>query len=290
MRLRPESSSTMARAVADLSRWLGEDGAAPPAPPCRMLFHNWDEFAAGHRVPEHLHQFWQIESVVEGRLRFTVAGRSMLLRPGMGIVVPRGALHSIVYEAPRNRALTVKFHVEHRMALAGPLHLLHGPRHRPLLLALAGLIPPDLGEDALTATVLAAVAGVLGACVAEAVGDDAALAAPALEPAVLVSVRREIARARGRPLTVHSLGARLGLSPSHLAACYRAASGIGLKEAIDQARAAAAARQLAFSDSSLAEIAEAQGFSDGFAFSRFFRRVTGSAPSEFRRQAWSDGR
>jgi AraC family transcriptional regulator, arabinose operon regulatory protein len=276
--------------AADLSRWLGDDGAAPPAPPCRYLYHNWDDCPPGHRVPEHQHAFWQIEAVLEGRLRFTVDGRVQLVRAGMGIVVPQGGRHSIIYEAGVNKALTVKFHVERRLPLAGPLQLLHGPRQRPLLLALAGLIPRDQAEDGFAATALAAVAGVLGACVAEAVGDDAAVASPMQGPGWLLTVHREIARARGQPLPVQALAARVGLTASHLAARFRTATGQGLKEAIDQARAAAVARQLAFSDSSLAEIAAAFGFSDGFAFSRFFRRVTGSAPSAFRQRAWSDGR
>ncbi|MCC6858630.1 MAG: cupin domain-containing protein [Bryobacterales bacterium] len=49
----------------------------------------------GAVVPEHHHMHEQVTMVVEGRIRFTIAGESRVLGPGEVLQVTPGAPHSV---------------------------------------------------------------------------------------------------------------------------------------------------------------------------------------------------
>lgn len=73
-----------------------------------------------------------------------------------------------------------------------------------------------------------------------------------------------------------------GVHPVTLARAFRRAFGCTVGEYVRSVRIERAARQLAETDLSLAEIALAAGFSDQSHFSNLFRRRTGLSPSRFR--------
>jgi AraC family transcriptional regulator len=75
----------------------------------------------------------------------------------------------------------------------------------------------------------------------------------------------------------------VGVHPVTLARAFRRAFGCTVGEYVRRLRIERAARQLADSDLSLAEIALGAGFSDQSHFSNLFRRHTGLSPFQFRR-------
>ena len=82
---------------------------------------------------------------------------------------------------------------------------------------------------------------------------------------------------------VPALAARCGCDPDHFARLFRQRLGLppqryALRCRIDHARSL-----LRFGDLSVAEIAHRLGYSDPFLFSRQFKAITGSSPSDFRR-------
>lgn len=79
------------------------------------------------------------------------------------------------------------------------------------------------------------------------------------------------------------LAESVGVHPVTLARAFRRAFGCTVGEYVRRLRIERAARQLADTDLSLAEIALAEGFSDQSHFSNLFRRHTGSSPFQFRR-------
>ena len=79
------------------------------------------------------------------------------------------------------------------------------------------------------------------------------------------------------------LAESVGVHPVTLARAFRRAFGCTVGEYVRQLRIERAARQLADTDLSLAEIALAEGFSDQSHFSNLFRRHTGLSPLQFRR-------
>jgi AraC family transcriptional regulator len=79
------------------------------------------------------------------------------------------------------------------------------------------------------------------------------------------------------------LAESVGVHPVTLARAFRRAFGCTVGEYVRSLRIERAARQLADTDLSLAEIALAEGFSDQSHFSNLFRRHTGVSPFRFRR-------
>ncbi|MEI8095690.1 MAG: AraC family transcriptional regulator [Spirochaetales bacterium] len=79
------------------------------------------------------------------------------------------------------------------------------------------------------------------------------------------------------------LATRFGMSPSHLANRFRTELKVTFTEFVQARRVDEAAHLLQWSNLSMKEIAAFVGFHDANHFSRKFRQVKGSTPSEFRR-------
>ena len=76
-----------------------------------------------------------------------------------------------------------------------------------------------------------------------------------------------------------------GLSASHLAHCFRSETGMSVRDYLTRVRVVIAQDLLAHTDTKLPPIADRLGFVDASHLSRVFRKVTGRAPSAFRRSA-----
>jgi AraC family transcriptional regulator len=102
-------------------------------------------------------------------------------------------------------------------------------------------------------------------------------------PRWLEDVRDQIhVELAARP-SLTGLAESVGVHPVTLARAFRRTFGCTVGEYVRRLRIERAARQLADTDLSLAEIALAEGFSDQSHFSNLFRRHTGVSPFQFRR-------
>ncbi|MEM8994806.1 MAG: helix-turn-helix transcriptional regulator, partial [Acidobacteriota bacterium] len=81
-----------------------------------------------------------------------------------------------------------------------------------------------------------------------------------------------------------ALAARVHLSPRQFARVFAAELGMPPARYVAQVRIEEAKRQLESTESSLAQIARACGFSSAEAFSRVFNRIVGVPPATFRRR------
>ncbi|MCS5734447.1 helix-turn-helix domain-containing protein [Herbiconiux daphne] len=82
--------------------------------------------------------------------------------------------------------------------------------------------------------------------------------------------------------SVAELAAIAGLSVSHFSARFRAASGMGVVEYHKRLRSARARELLITTDAAVADIARAVGYDDPFYFSRQFRAINGTSPTDYR--------
>lgn len=100
--------------------------------------------------------------------------------------------------------------------------------------------------------------------------------------AALAKVVRFVHGALARPVTVEQLSAEAGLTTDQLERRMRRVFGLSPKQFVVKARVEEAARLLASTDHSLADIAVSCGWYDQSAFTRQFTRVVGCTPGEYR--------
>ncbi|GAB1818740.1 AraC family transcriptional regulator [Herbidospora sp. RD11066] len=84
---------------------------------------------------------------------------------------------------------------------------------------------------------------------------------------------------------VAELAALVGVSPSHLSALFRRATGGGVLAHHTALRMAQARSLLDTTDATIADIAREVGYPDPFYFSRHFRRLHETSPTEYRNRA-----
>lgn len=84
---------------------------------------------------------------------------------------------------------------------------------------------------------------------------------------------------------VAELAALVGVSPSHLSALFRRATGGGVLAHHTTLRMAQARNLLDTTDATVADIAREVGYADPFYFSRHFRRLHETSPTDYRNRA-----
>lgn len=84
-------------------------------------------------------------------------------------------------------------------------------------------------------------------------------------------------------ITVSECAAFCNMSKPHFTRVFKQVTGMPPAQFMLELRVERAKELLAFTDKSIAEIAEASGFSDQNYFARIFKRFTGISPSQYRR-------
>ncbi|KJK17536.1 helix-turn-helix domain-containing protein [Pseudomonas sp. 2(2015)] len=84
--------------------------------------------------------------------------------------------------------------------------------------------------------------------------------------------------------SVEALAHEVGISVAHLNIICRELAGQSALQIIHQRLLLEAKRELIYTSLSIKQLADSLGFADPAYFSRFFRRLTGKAPSDFRHQ------
>jgi len=83
-------------------------------------------------------------------------------------------------------------------------------------------------------------------------------------------------------LSLSELSARYGLNPSYFSRLFRSHAGVSLVEYINRIRIQKSCLLLKRSDASIVEIAFAVGYNNLSHFNRYFRRIMGKSPREYR--------
>jgi len=101
-------------------------------------------------------------------------------------------------------------------------------------------------------------------------------------PRWLVEAREILNETFREPITITGLAQQVQIHPVYLATTFRQKYGHSIVGYVRELRVNFACQQLADSEHSLAEIAQAAGFSDQSHFSRIFKRVTSLTPAVYR--------
>ncbi len=101
---------------------------------------------------------------------------------------------------------------------------------------------------------------------------------------IVASVRMELECNFAQKLDLDRLAKQHHISRYYLAHIFKQVTGYSLKEYLSLCRISFAIQQLAATDQSVREIAEASGFHDMSNFSRAFKEMMGTSPTDFRKK------
>ena len=104
---------------------------------------------------------------------------------------------------------------------------------------------------------------------------------------IVASVRMELECNFAQKLNLDRLAERHHISRYYLAHIFKQVTGYSLKEYLSLCRISFAIQELASGTQSVREIAEASGFHDMSNFSRAFKEMMGTSPTEFRKKTVS---
>ncbi len=241
---------------------------------------------AGTSLPWHTHDGPTICFLLEGAFVEVIGGKSVTCTPTTLKFTPAGDrhcnrfdlgdAHGLLIEADPSRVETIRAHsavLEDRVVFQGGV-----------LAGIAKRIYEELRLMDQAAPL--AIEGLLLELLATA-SRSVNSPLPADRPAWLAEVRDMIHADPATRRSLAALAGAVGVHPVTLARAFRKAFGCSVGEYVRRLRIERAAAQLGASDTSLAEIALAAGFSDQSHFSNVFRRQTGMSPSHFRRSVKS---
>lgn len=271
-------------------RWPTPDLIHVESIAARSSLHDWEI------KPHRHHGLLQLLWLCEGAGRCILDDRRGRLSAGSVVIVPQHCVHGFRFaNDAEGLVLTIAYPLLARlegalarevMAMADAQVLaLTGDEAAAierLLLVLAAEFEAQcrhrsLVLESLTVSVLASLMRI-----AEA---TAPVASPGRAQVYLAKFSAEVERRFREHLPLSHYAGMLGISAAHLNALCRQHAGHSALDLIHARQGLEARRHLLHTDMTVREIADLLGFADPAYFTRFFRRLTGLSPREFRKQA-----
>lgn len=220
-----------------------------------------------------------------GRGTCVVPSGTNAVRAGQAVIIPAGLAHR--YEADVHDPWTIWWmHVVGRgvdelFASIGsnPEQPVIGLGDPPRVISLIDTIIHRMERDE-TMSSLIASSGAAWHALSLLAADRRAVGRERVDP-IQVSIEHLRANVSTR-ISVAELAGIAGLSASHYAALFRRVTGYGTLEYQTRLRMATARELLDTSDRTITSIAHQVGYDDPLYFSRQFRKIHGSSPSEYR--------
>jgi AraC family transcriptional regulator len=243
-------------------------------------------YAASSCLPSHGHERAFLCLTLAGGYVERHGARSVDYGPGALAFHPAGGEHAVSIGAMEARCLNVEVRTDwlERIAESGG--------GRPDFVRAIGGPPAWLAERLLEETRTWSSPSQL--CVESLVFEILAVlfrsrtvASDRLPPAWLGEVEEILRHEFTSTLTVAELANRVGVHPVHLSRTWRRFRRSPVGEAVRRLRIDEARARLASGTDALVDLAVDLGFADQAHFTRAFRRITGTTPATYRRQAAS---
>lgn len=261
-----------------------------------------------YQIEPHLHDgLIQVLQLTQGGGEVTVDGQQWIVEAPAVVVIPSHHVHGFRFwrDVDGPVITAAERPLESLAAVAAPdllaqirkplaMGIGHAPRHAEALLRLFEAVDRETrmharGEPGAGAALLLALFVQLARIVraaapaeADATGDASARSRKAMQVERFRAQVDTRFRER-RPLDDYA--ADLGVSAGQLSRLCREVLGISALDVINARVLHEAERELVYSILSIKQIAALLGFADEAYFGRFFRKQTGSTPTEFRRMA-----
>ena len=257
----------------------------PPAIKANILYWVLNRPAPGLSYAKHYHPFWQIEIIQAGKLEMGVDGETITLQAEDIVFIPPFLEHSLHYPSAGIAYCSVKLDVEglvdsnrsnRIVKLAEPAFLYHD------LEALLGNVRQVTPAKLIIATNLLSALLTIHYTPCTGTAKD-------LETPLRRSVQDLITQNSGSILSAEEIARRLGYSCNYLSALFHREAGQTLKSFIDRMVCHNAQKLIIHSAMNINEIGDALGFNSVYSFSRFFKRITGRSPTDFRHHTLHSG-
>ncbi len=243
-----------------------------------------------HNSGDHIHEFCEMEMILEGEIEITVDGKCYIARPGDIAIIPPFKLHS--FYTPKHVRQTI-FVISNNLLpssvsfdeLCRPreVAVFHAPERLWNYLIESGFHRDyaknfDPKSDAEVMHWVRSVIYLIlseyfrNVPIAEGVPTERAL------QRVLVYMSQHFRE----PLTQASIGNALGYSAKYVSNCFRSLKGLSFRDVLNSMRVGEAKRLLAATDFTNVEIAMECGFSSVSTFHQVFLAAEGCAPKQYR--------
>jgi AraC family transcriptional regulator len=242
--------------------------------------HQW--FASGVVLPWHQHGHASLSVVLSGSMGEAWGASSAEFGPGEVLYKPPATLHR--NEFHETELLSVEIDAPRLQAEWGAERLPAEPRAQfaPRIRVAAGRLVRELAMVDHDHSAAIRIEGLT----LELIGEVCRLGLERPLPHAPPWLRRVEERLRAefiRPATIAAYARDAGIHPAHLSRAFRTCYGGSVGGMVRKLRVEFAARRLAQTSASLAEIAKAAGFADQSHFTHAFRRETGITPGRYRR-------
>ena len=225
-------------------------------------------------TPMHAHDFWQLELATSGRFDIKSSKVNLKALTNDCILIPPGISHRILYGKKEQSSWSIEFKLETHKKLNEIILL----KSTTASINARNNILEVFDEINTTYDSYLSLQYLLGLLIELELQE----ATSSLGSILITKTKWIIDSYAGRPITINELANKLEYSRSGISKKFHAETGVTLKEFIDSHRAQIATKMLLYSDQKIITIAEIMGFIDIYSFSRFFNRIYGCSPRQYR--------
>jgi AraC-like DNA-binding protein len=246
----------------------------------RLLYWGWD-IDAFISDPPHRHPFWQIEVITNGDIETTINEEIYLLEDNCIIVIPPENLHDFQKKAtPLGSVFSFKFELNEFPSNLQSAIIPANDFSKHISNSLKSLLCENKKNRLLSSNQQIAIEYLLRDIVHYCfVYRKNTL----VQDSRIIRELYEMINYQGKNINVESAAEALNCSTSFLKRYIKNEKGIPAKAFIDQECFKLIQGHLTYSSFNSTKIAEKMNFPDIYAFSRFFKRMSGMSPTQYRK-------